>query len=94
MAGIPRDTRLVALVAHNEMKPTLMSFVASHLEFFREVKVVTTGSTGMALEKALGLKVANKVSSGPLGGDQEIGAMVTRGRGPGGCPLMMSLSGY
>ena len=72
------DTKLVALVAHNQMKPAMMAFVAKHRDFFKTVRIVTTGSTGSALQKKLGLSIALKVSSGPLGGDQEIGAMVTR----------------
>ena len=69
-----RNTKLVALVAHNNMKPSMMSFVAKHRDFFKTVRITTTGSTGGALEKKLGLKIARKVASGPLGGDQEIGA--------------------
>ena len=41
------------------------------------MQITTTGSTGAALEKKLGLKIARKVASGPLGGDQEIGAVIT-----------------
>ena len=70
-------TRLVALVAHNNMKPSMMNFVAKYIDFFKTVSIVTTGSTGSALEKKLGLTVACKVASGPLGGDQEIGGMIT-----------------
>lgn len=69
--------QLVALVAHNNMKPSMMNFVAKHRDFFKTVQITTTGSTGGALEKKLGLKIARKVASGPLGGDQEIGSMIT-----------------
>ena len=69
----------VSLVAHNDMKPSLMNFVARHMWFFAKVPVITTGSTGRALEKKLGIKIFKKVSSGPLGGDQEIGARVSQG---------------
>ena len=73
----PADTKLVALVAHNNMKPSMMGFVAKHREFFKTVRIVTTGSTGAAIQKKLGLTIARKVASGPLGGDQEIGSMIT-----------------
>lgn len=73
-----KDTKLVALVAHDEMKQSLLHFVADHMDFFSKVNVVTTGSTGLALEQSLGLRVMVKAASGPLGGDQEIGALVTR----------------
>ena len=38
---------------------------------------MTTGSTGASLEQKLGLHIERKVASGPLGGDQEIGGMIT-----------------
>ena len=72
-----KETKFVALVAHNNMKPSMMNFVAKHFDFFKTVQITTTGSTGDALETKLGLKIAHKVASGPLGGDQEIGAMIT-----------------
>lgn len=79
----PRDVphqKLMAIVAHNEMKPAMMAFVAAHLDFFRAARIVTTGSTGRALESGLGVKIDTKVSSGPLGGDQEIGGMIAQGK--------------
>lgn len=78
LAEMPSDSKFVALVAHNEMKPSMMSFVKKHLAFFSGCRIVTTGSTGAALEKKLGLKITLKVSSGPLGGDQEIGALISQ----------------
>merc|ERR1711988_1054630 len=61
-------------------KPAMMAFVAAHLDFFRAARIVTTGSTGRALESGLGVKIDTKVSSGPLGGDQEIGGMIAQGK--------------
>jgi len=71
--------KMVSLVAHNEMKQSMMAFVASHLWFFSKVPIITTGSTGRALEQKLGITVDTKVCSGPLGGDQEIGARICEG---------------
>jgi methylglyoxal synthase len=76
LSPYPSDL-MVALVAHNNMKPALMKLVKKHLNFFKRVKLVTTGSTGRALG-SLGLSVDHLVSSGPLGGDQEIGALITQ----------------
>jgi len=70
---------LVSLVAHNDMKPSMMKFVKDNITFFSRVKLVTTGSTGRAL-KSLGLKVEHLVASGPLGGDQEIGGLIAQGK--------------
>jgi len=72
--------KYVALVAHNDMKPTMMAFVAIHVEFFRACNIVTTNSTGKSLEGKLGITVGLKVASGPLGGDQEIGALISKGK--------------
>jgi hypothetical protein len=68
------------LVAHNKMKVQMSHFVESYLDIFKHCRTVTTGSTGKTLEDKLGLKVYHKVASGPLGGDQEIGGMVTQGK--------------
>ena len=74
------DDGLVALVAHNKMKAQMAAFVEKHIEFFKLTRIITTGSTGMTLEQKLGLTVYHKVAFGPLGGDQEIGALVTQGK--------------
>jgi len=71
--------RFVSLVAHNEMKPAMMAFANKHFAFFSKRRILTTGSTGRALEEKLGLTIAHKVASGPLGGDQDIGGMISRG---------------
>ena len=52
--------------------------MAKHRGFFKTVQITTTGSTGGALEKKLGLRIGRKVASGPLGGDQEIGGFITK----------------
>ena len=58
----------------------MSNFVKQNSEFFKHCRIITTGSTGKTLEEKLGLPVYHKVSSGPLGGDQEIGAFVTQGK--------------
>ena len=69
----------LALIAHDGKKADMVSFVMKRLEFFKNnsVNLVGTGTTGTIIEYA-GLSV-DKVSSGPMGGDAEIGAMVTKG---------------
>ena len=67
----------VALVAHNEMKDVLIKFVEQNQDFFSALPIVTTGSTGRSLEGKLGIKVDKIVASGPLGGDQAIGGMIS-----------------
>ena len=69
----------IALVAHDGKKASMVAFVMKRMEFFKrkDVQLVGTGTTGTMVQNA-GLKV-DLVASGPMGGDAEIGAMVTRG---------------
>ncbi len=70
----------IALIAHDGKKADLVSFVLKRMGFFLHdnLKVVATGTTGKMLTEA-GVDKVERVASGPLGGDAEIGAMVTRG---------------
>ena len=69
----------LALIAHDGKKADMVAFVMKRLDFFKrkEVSLVGTGTTGTMIMHA-GLEV-QLVASGPMGGDAEIGAMVTRG---------------
>jgi len=72
-----KDTsRYVALLAHNDKKAELIEFVKRHRWFFEKYPLVATGTTGTAIFQSTGITLSRKVSSGPLGGDQVIGAMV------------------
>jgi methylglyoxal synthase len=69
----------IAVIAHDGKKADMVSFVMKRLDFFKNkgVELVGTGTTGTMIEYA-GLRV-ELVASGPMGGDAEIGAMVTKG---------------
>ena len=69
----------ITLGAHDGKKADMVGFVMKRLPFFKrdDVELVATGTTGGMIENA-GLKV-DCLNSGPLGGDAEIGTMVTRG---------------
>ena len=69
----------LALIAHDGKKADMVAFVMKRLDFFKRkgVSLVGTGTTGTMIKHA-GLEV-QLVASGPMGGDAEIGAMVTRG---------------
>jgi methylglyoxal synthase len=69
----------LALIAHDGKKASMVAFVMKRMDFFKrkDVQLVGTGTTGTMVQNA-GLKV-ELVASGPMGGDAEIGAMVTRG---------------
>jgi len=70
----------LALIAHDGKKSDMVAFVMKRLDFFNrtDVNIVTTGTTGKKMLHA-GVDKVEAVASGPLGGDAEIGAMVTRG---------------
>jgi len=70
----------IALIAHDGKKASMVSFVMKRLAFFQreDVDIVATGTTGTIVANA-GVNKIERVSSGPMGGDAEIGAMVTRG---------------
>ena len=68
----------VALVAHDEKKQDLLEWVRFNKALLRQHELYATGTTGTLLEQELGIEV-NKLQSGPLGGDQQIGAKIAAG---------------
>ena len=68
----------IALVAHDNKKGELLEWIDRHRDQFREHRLFATGTTGTLLEKRLGMEV-EKLISGPLGGDQQIGARIAEG---------------
>lgn len=68
----------IALVAHDNKKPDLLEWARFNRETLATHLLFATGTTGSLLEDELGLDIL-KMLSGPLGGDQQIGAMISRG---------------
>ena len=69
----------IALVAHDGQKQSLLEWTAYNSAILVEHEIWATGTTGSLVEKALGIHV-HKLQSGPLGGDQQIGAMIVDGK--------------
>lgn len=69
----------IALIAHDEKKDELVGFARRHKEKLARFELVATRTTGSYLEKEVGLTV-EKMLSGPLGGDLQIGAQVAEGK--------------
>jgi len=69
----------IALVAHDGQKQNLVEWAKFNRGTLAVHEVSATGTTGAMMEKVLGFPVA-KLQSGPLGGDQQIGAMIVEGK--------------
>lgn len=69
--------RQVALIAHDRKKLELALFALSHRDVLSRFHLVATGTTGSILGQKTGLTV-ERVLSGPLGGDQQIGARIAQ----------------
>ncbi|MGJ8681239.1 methylglyoxal synthase [Paraglaciecola sp.] len=67
--------KTIALVAHDHKKPDLIQWSLAHKAELSKHKLVATGTTGGLLQKELNLDV-HRFKSGPLGGDQQIGALI------------------
>jgi methylglyoxal synthase len=68
----------IGLVAHDNKKPDLIEWSRYNLRLLAGHDLVATGTTGTLLEEELGVGVV-KLQSGPLGGDQQLGALIAEG---------------
>ena len=72
------EKKRIALVAHTNKKQDLLDWARFNRELLAQHDLYSTATTGTMLETELGLQI-NKLRSGPLGGDQQIGAKITEG---------------
>ena len=70
----------IALVAHDARKPELVSWVRDHEAQLQPHSLVATGTTGGLIQAACPSLSVRRMNSGPLGGDQQLGAMIAEGR--------------
>ena len=68
----------IALIAHDNKKEELLNWAKNNRDLLIQRKLYATATTGRLLEE-LGFSIT-KVKSGPLGGDQQIGAMIAEGK--------------
>ncbi len=76
-ATIEHDKK-IALVAHDNKKHDLVEWARFNKDLLAHHQIYATGTTGQMLEDVLGFGII-KLQSGPLGGDQQIGAKIADG---------------
>lgn len=74
-----KKKKKIALVAHDARKRDLLEWAQFNKLTLSKHELFATGTTGKMIEEELGLKV-NSLNSGPLGGDQQIGAKIVDGK--------------
>lgn len=66
----------IALIAHDRKKELMVKLTLAYQLILKEHELFATGTTGLKISEATGLPV-HRFKSGPLGGDQQIGAMIS-----------------
>lgn len=69
----------IALVAHDNRKKDIVGWCKANATDLKNHTLYATGTTGLVVERETGLPV-NKLISGPLGGDQQVGSLITEGK--------------
>ena len=65
----------IALIAHDKKKNDIIQLAIKYVDVLAEHVLYATGTTGALIMGETGLKI-NRMKSGPLGGDQQIGSMI------------------
>jgi methylglyoxal synthase len=73
------EKKKIAIVAHDNKKSDLLEWAKFNQDLLAQHDLYATGTTGGLLEQELAVEV-HKLQSGPLGGDQQIGAKIAEGK--------------
>ena len=76
---MPAARRKIALIAHDNLKQDMLDWARFNRGTLAKHELLATGTTGALIAEELGLPV-HMFLSGPLGGDQQIGAAIAEGR--------------
>ena len=68
----------IALIAHDKKKNEIIELAIKYQDVLKNYELYATGTTGTLIMGETGLKI-KRMKSGPLGGDQQIGAMLADG---------------
>lgn len=79
MAKHVNKTKRIALIAHDNMKRSLLDWCQQHKEALQSHELCGTGTTSRLIREETGLPVKSYLS-GPLGGDQQMGAALAEGK--------------
>lgn len=71
--------RCIALIAHDQKKDDMADFARQHQNALSAFRIIATGTTGGRVQDACPDLNVIRLKSGPLGGDQQIGAMIATG---------------
>lgn len=69
----------IALIAHDKKKDEIIKFAVKYKDVLKNHDLIATGTTGTLIMGETNLKI-RRMKSGPLGGDQQIGAMLADGQ--------------
>ena len=70
----------LALIAHDQMKDTMVAFARDHRAVLAQCALYATGTTGARVAEACPELAITRLKSGPVGGDQQIGALIADGK--------------
>lgn len=76
---IVSEKKNIALVAHDHKKKELLDWIKRHEDKLMGHNFIGTGTTAAIISNKTSLKV-KRLSSGPLGGDQQLGALISKGK--------------
>jgi len=74
------ERKTIALIAHDQKKNDMAEFSVEHNAILSRYDIVATGTTGGRILDACPTLAVTRLKSGPLGGDQQIGAMIAEGK--------------
>jgi len=69
----------LALIAHDEKKDDMVAFAKDHAERLAAFTLYATGTTGQRIIDAVPALAVTRLKSGPVGGDQQVGALIAEG---------------
>lgn len=73
------NSKNIALIAHDNLKTQMVEWVRTHHTKLSHCNLFATGTTGQRISEELKIEIS-RFKSGPLGGDQQIGAGIAEGK--------------